>query len=326
VTVSSLGVVGIVYGWYLSGNIPSTVCVIEISVEGISGGSLTFFSGEELITGSKGIVSLVSSEGINIPGIMSPGLGGGSLLSSVVVSGSSTGSGGFGMSSSIGSNVIEVEGFLGGGISLSTLSSSSVFSLPGISSGGGSGITSSSESVGIPGGGLSGFSVGNTSSGGLLSPSTSSLSGLSTGTPSLISPESIMEIVVHDVSGLIVEHGVLVSEMVSIVMSIETVMGSSETEITTPVGISVTHTMMERSGVTFETVESVIKSVHVVTETMTETVTVEAMSEMSVMVEEVGHIEVLASLNGSFLTSLLLVESSLVLLRSSLSLLEVHHW
>jgi hypothetical protein len=313
-------VVSIVHSWYLGGNIPSTVSVIEIGVESISGGSLAFFSGEELVTGSEGIISLVSSEGINIPGIVSPGLGGGSLLSSVVVSGSSTGSGSFSMSSSIGSDVIKVESFLSGSISLSTLGSSSVFSLPGISSGGSSGITGSSESVGIPGGGLSGFSVSNTSGGGLLGPGTSSLSGLSTSTPSFISPESIVEIVVHDVSGLIMEHGVLVSEVVGIVMSIKAVLSVSE--ITTPVSISmaetVVETVVERSSeVSVEvTVESIIESV--VTETMSQTVTVEAMSEMSVMIMEERHIKVLTGLNGALLASLLLVESSLVLLWTSL--------
>ena len=215
-------------GSNLSGGVPGTVSVVEVVSEGILGGSLSLLSSEELVAGSEGIVSLVSGEGIDIPSVVGPGLGGGSLLGGVVVGGSSAGSGGLSGSSGIGGDVVKVEGLLGGGVGLSTLSSSSVLSLPGIGGGGSSGIAGSGESVGIPGGGASGLGVGNTSGGGLLSPGTGSGGGLGSGVPGLIGPDGVVEVVV-EVSGL-------VSEVVSVVeVTVEEVgLGVSELMTMTP--------------------------------------------------------------------------------------------
>ena len=74
-------------GSNLSGGVPGTVSVVEVVSEGILGGSLSLLSSEELVAGSEGIVSLVSGEGIDIPSVVGPGLGGGSLLGGVVVGG-----------------------------------------------------------------------------------------------------------------------------------------------------------------------------------------------------------------------------------------------
>ena len=261
-------VVGI--GSDLSGVVPGTVCVVKVVCEGILGGSLSLLSSEELVAGSEGIVSLVSGEGIDIPSVVGPGLGGGSLLGGVVVGGSSAGSGGLSGSSGIGGDVIKVEGLLGGGVGLSTLSSSSVLSLPGIGGGGSSGIAGSGESVGIPGGGLSGLSVGNTSGGGLLSPGTGSGGGLGSGVPGLIGPDGVVEVVVEVLS--------LVGEVIGVVEVTmeESGVGVSDVGIMAPgmdgrVAMEVTVVAVEALMDTMEiTVETTVESVSAVSEAVAE--------------------------------------------------------
>lgn len=295
-------VAGLMLGSGLGGMVPGTVGVIEVVHKGVLSGSLSLLSGEELVAGSEGIVSLVSGEGIDIPSIVGPGLGGGSLLGSVVVGSSSAGGGSLSGLSGIGGDVVKLESLLGGGIGLSTLSSSSVLSLPGISGGGSSGIAGSGESVGIPGGGLSGLGVGNTSGGGLLSPGTGGGGGLSGVSPGLVGHVSIMEIVVEVLSLM----GELVIEAMAPVGSL-VVADMSEAVVVVGLGVE---TMMTHV-VAMETVSAMIVAVDTMHTMETVTVMAEVIEGSEVHVLAGLLVSVLSLVSGTAGLSLLLSGGSL---------------